>query len=121
MFGWLKKSKSSTSANRGKLDFSTIDSNEKAIELYEKGELVKMYLMPIVFGGQDNSLNTLYAPKFALGLKERFDKKIEKELMNGKRLSYSGTPKYKGKSFIPSKLVITVSGDSDFRKTIAIW
>ena len=102
-------------------DFSGIDSNIKAIALFEKGELSKIYLMPLEFGGEDIDVNTVYVPEFVQVFKKQFDKIVEDLLIDGKRLSYSAEPEYKGKSFVPSKLTIVVSGDSEFTETITIW
>ena len=121
MVNWFKKKKNSETEIKNGPDFSEIDSNEKAIDLYNKGELVKIHLMPIEFGGDDNPMNTLYAPEFAKEFKGRFDGMIEQMLIDGKQLSYSTSPKYKGNSFIPSQLIITVDGDVNFEETINIW
>jgi len=102
-------------------DYSSIDSNEKAIELFEKGELEKIHLMPLTFGGQDIPMNTLYGPPHANIFKNRFDTSLEQFIIEGKNLHYNASPEYKGKSFIPSKLTITVSGDISFKQTIEIW
>jgi hypothetical protein len=116
-FGLFKGKKS----NQIKPDFSDIDSNEKAIELFNKRQLAKVYLMPLEFGGQDGPMNYLFVPEFVVELKSRFDLMIEKLLIEGKKLGYSAEPEYKGKSFIPSKLNITVTGEVKFKETIEIW
>ncbi|TCI90952.1 hypothetical protein [Tenacibaculum sp. M341] len=121
MFKWFKKKNSSNSENENGLDYSKIDSNEKAIELFKKGELTELHLMPLEFGGQDIPMNILYVPEFAKMFKLRFDKMIEELLIDGEKLSYSAEPEYKGNSFIPSKLKIMVTGDSEFVETINIW
>ena len=36
-------------------DFSAIDSRAKAVELFERGDLEKLFLMPLEFGGVDNA------------------------------------------------------------------
>jgi len=120
MFNWFKK-KTNAESNTNGPDYSTIDSNEKALNLYKKGELSKIYLMPLEFGGQESPMNSLYVPEFAQTFKQRFDKMIEQLLIDGKKLSYSAEPEYKGKSFIPSKLRISVNGESEFKETINIW
>ena len=112
--------KDNTPLNGDNLDFSEIDNIEKAINLYEKGSLTKMYLLPLEFGGEDNPVNILYVPKVVQELKERFDKMIEEMLIEGKSLSYSSEPEYKGNSFIPSKINVGVTGDSNISKTITI-
>ena len=103
------------------LDFSAVDSQKKAITLYEKGELFKIYMMPLEFGGDAAAVNTLYVPKFVQEFKTKVDKKIEDLLMDGQRLSFTAEPEYKGNSFVPSKLKIMVTGDTEFTETIAIW
>ncbi|MGG6230461.1 hypothetical protein [Tenacibaculum sp. SDUM215027] len=120
MFNWFKK-KEKDLKKQNKLDYSKIDSNQKAADLFNKGELSKIYLMPLEFGGMESPMNSLYVPKFAQALKNKFDKTIEELLINGKKLSYSTEPEYKGNSFIPSKLTINVSGDSEFQEVIEIW
>ena len=116
-FNFFKKKTEST----GGSDFSAIDSNEKAIEFYKQQQLEKLYLMPLKFGGEDIHLNVVYVPEFVKTFKEKFDFMIEGFLIEGKELNYSATPEYKGKSFIPSKLIIEVSGDVNLNETINIW
>lgn len=116
-FGLFKGKKS----DKIKTDFSDIDSNEKAIELFNKGQLAKVYMMPLEFGGQDGPMNYLFVPEFVVELKARFDLMIKNLLIEGKKLGYSAKPEYKGNSFIPSQLIITVTGDIQFKETIEIW
>ncbi|WP_298487027.1 hypothetical protein [uncultured Maribacter sp.] len=121
MFKWFKKNNNSKSENGNAPDFSKIDSNKKAIGLFKKGELAEIHLMPLEFGGEDSPMNILYVPEFVKVFKQKFDKMIEELLADGKKLNYSAEPEYKGKSFIPSKLKINVTGDSEFSETINIW
>lgn len=58
MFGWFKKK----SPRPNGPDFSAIDSREKAEELFRRGEMEKLFLMPLEFGGTDDPRNTLYVP-----------------------------------------------------------
>lgn len=102
-------------------DYSQIDSNEKAQQLYTRRELVKLHLMPLDWGGEDAPLNIIYVPAFVLEEKARIDGIIEELLAAGHNLSYSASPEYKGKSFIASKLVIKVSGDREMEAAIEIW
>ena len=106
---------------QGLVDFNTIDSNEKAMSLFQQDKLAKIYLMPLEFGGVDGPQNTLYTPAFAALFKSRFDAMIEDLLREGKELSYTASPKYKGTSFIPSSLTISVTGEAEFTETIDIW
>lgn len=120
---WFKKKSNSNSDNNNQKgsDYSNIDSNDKAMELFENGELAKIYLMPLEFGGAESPMNSLFVPEFVKTFKQSFDSTIHDLLMQDKKLHYSANPEYKGKSFIPSKLVINVSGDADFNETINIW
>lgn len=123
MFNWFKKkdkTKLESTITNGP-NFSDIDSHEKAENLYNQGELAKLYLLPLEFGGMDAPMNIVYVPEFVNMLKKRFDIMIEELLQEGKQLSYNASPEYKGKSFIPSKLNISVSGDAEFIETIQIW
>lgn len=102
-------------------DYSTIDSNEKAHNLFAKKELVKLFLIPLEFGGQDTAMNILFVPASANNKKINFDAKIEKMLQEGVKLGYSANPEYKDSSFIPSQIVINVNGDKTITETIDIW
>jgi hypothetical protein len=102
-------------------DYSDIDSNQKAEDLYKQGKLSILYLMPLEFGGEDSPVNILYAPEAAVEQKEKFDGHVEQLLEHDFNLSYSAEPEYKGNSFIPSRLVIRVGGDKEMTETIDIW
>jgi len=121
MFKWFKKKENRTTESGNGTDFSRITTKSKAVDLYKKGELVKVHLMALEFGGEDSERNILYVPEFAQTFKHRFDKMIEELLIDGKKLSYSAEPEYKGKSVVPSKLKISVTGESEFKETINIW
>lgn len=103
------------------LDYSAIDSNEKAKALFVEGQLVKLYLMPLAFGGEDLPINTLFVPAFANNSKNNFDEEVYNMLKSGFKLHYSATPQYKGNSFIPCKLVISLQGDKTITEEINIW
>ena len=57
-------------------DFSAIDSREKAVKLFERGDLEKLFLMPLEFGGEDNALNTLFVPVGLAGVKAGIDDNV---------------------------------------------
>jgi hypothetical protein len=48
MFGWFKRKPSPPQG----ADFSEIDSREKAEALFRRGNLEKLFLMPLEFGGE---------------------------------------------------------------------
>lgn len=115
------KKRQDASGEEPRLDFSGIDSNEKAQGLFAKGQLVKLYLMPLDFGGHDSPLNTVYVPAGANRQKEGFDSKIYDLLEKGLQLRYSASPEYKGNSFIPSRVVIQVNGDQTLTEVVEVW
>jgi hypothetical protein len=66
-------------------------------------------------------VNIVYAPLFAKEKKEQLDKKLEKWLIEGKKIGMKVEPEYKGKSFIPSKLIFKVYGEENLTEVIEIW
>ena len=107
MFGWSKKNAAPSIGP----DFSKIDSQAKAEELFRRGELEKLFLMPLEFGGQDIPVNTLYVPVGVADLKAGIDNNVIGPLAaEGKITKYTATPEYQGKSFIP--IAINIWGEA---------
>src|SRR5262249_40946210 len=103
-------------------DFSGVDSREEAEELFRKGDLEKLYLMPLEFGGVDNPLNVLYVPIGVAAIKSGIDNNVIGPLASeGKITQYKAEPEYQGKSFIPIALKITAWDPGQFTSTINIW
>jgi hypothetical protein len=103
-------------------DFSKIDSLAKAEELFQRGELEKLFLVPLEFGGQDTSLNTLYVPVGIAAIKSDIDNNVIARLAaNGKATKYSALPEYQGKSRIPIAIEIVASDPGEFSTKISIW
>ena len=122
LFDMFKKNpENSGTSTQAVSGYSAVDSNQKAQELFAKGKLVKMYLMPLAFGGEDSPMNTLFVPEFANNKKNSFDSKLRGMIQSGLELEYSASPEYKGSSFIPGKLVINVTGDRTITEVIDIW
>lgn len=118
MFGWFKK-KSTLPKNP---DFSDVDSREKAQELLQCGQLEKLYLMPIEFGGEDIPLNTLYVPVGVVEIKSGIDNNVIDPLVeDGTVTKYTATPEYQGNSIVPIAIRIEASEPGDFTTTINIW
>ena len=118
MFGWLKKKSTPASGP----DFSAIDSQAKAEEMSRRGELEKLFMMPLEFGGQDVPINTLYVPIGVAAVKAGIDNNVIGPLAaEGKITKYEATPEYQGKSFIPIAIKIVASGPGKFSTTINIW
>lgn len=103
-------------------DFSAIDSLEKAEELFRRGELETLFLLPLEFGGQDIPDNTLYVPIGVADVKAGIDNNVIAPLVaDGTITKYSATAEYQGESFIPIALKIVASEPGDFTTTISIW
>src|SRR5262249_13993911 len=103
-------------------DFSGIDSQSKAEELFRRGDLEKLFLMPLEFGGQDIPLNPLYVPVGSAGVKADIDNNVIGPLAaEGKITNYTATPEYQGNSFIPIAIKIVASEPGQFSTTINIW
>lgn len=103
-------------------DFSGVDSRARAEELFRRGELEKLFMMPLEFGGEDNALNTLYVPVGVADIKWGIDNNVVKPLAaEGKITTYTATPEYQGKSFIPIAIKIVASDPGEFTTTINIW
>jgi hypothetical protein len=78
--------------------------------------------MPLEFGGSDIPPNTLYVPVGIAGIKAGIDDDVIGPLVEeGKVTSYTATPEYQGKSFIPIAIRIVASDPGQFSTTINIW
>ena len=118
MFGWFNKKSPPPNGP----DFSEIDSQAKAEELFRRGDVEKLFLMPLEFGGEDNPLNTLYVPVGVAAIKAGIDNNVIGPLAaEGKITQYTATPEYQGKSFIPIAIKIVASDPGEFSTTINIW
>jgi hypothetical protein len=103
-------------------DFSDITSRAKAEELFRRGDLEKVFLMPLEFGGQDNPLNTLYVPVGVAAIKAGIDNNVIGPLAaEGRITRYKAIPEYQGDSFIPIAIKVIASDPGDFSTTINIW
>ena len=103
-------------------DFSAIDSQAKAEELSRRGDLERILLLPVEFGGRTVPENVLYVPVGIAAVKAGIDLNVIAPLVSeGKLSQYSAVPHYQGKSFIPVAIVITASGPGHFSTTINIW
>jgi hypothetical protein len=118
MFEWFKKK---SPAPNGP-DFSGIDSQEKAEQLFGRGDLEKLFLLPLEFGGEDVEENVLFVPIGVAGIKSGIDNNVIGPLVaEGKITQYTATPEYQGKSFIPIAIRIVASNPGEFSTIINIW
>ena len=103
-------------------DFSHVDSQEKAVDLFIQGKLEKIFLMPLELGGSDTSINTLYVPPGVSSIKAGIDNNIVVPLAKvGKITEYAAIPEYQDSSFVPIAIKIEASNPSRFSTTIRIW
>ena len=106
------------------LDFTDVDSLEKARALFRAGKLEELYLFPVEFGGQAVPQNIVYVPRGIAEIKRRMDATIGKMVQDGAISKYVARPEYKGDSFIPSKIIIETSHPDKagaLNPTINIW
>jgi hypothetical protein len=103
-------------------DYSHVDSNEKAVELYRRGELVKLLLMPLDFGGADVPLNVVYVPEFVVDVKAGIDMNVVMPMIQqGECRRYAAEPRYEGASVVPTAIAIKASDPGLFQTQIRIW
>jgi hypothetical protein len=106
MFKWFKKQPPITEGP----EFSEIDSKQKAEARLQSGELEKLFLLPMEFGGTDDPRNIVYVPRGFVGIKSNIDMNIIKPLVaDGKVTRYEATPEYQDKSFVPIAIKIVAS------------
>lgn len=108
---------------KNEISFIDVDSNEKAIDLANKGILKPLYLIPLRFNGEESAQNRVFVPQAIVELKDRYDDIVEELLIQEKVNGYLCTPEYKGNSFIPSKISLVAKKDGIpvFTETINIW
>ena len=103
-------------------DFSKIDSLAKAKAMFDRGDLEKLFLLPLEFGGEDQPDNILYVPIGIADVKAGIDQNVIGPLVDaGKVTQYKAEPDYQGDSFIPISLKITAWNPGEFSSTINIW
>jgi hypothetical protein len=108
---------------KSKRDYSSLTSEQKR-KLIEKGELKPLYLIALRFGGSDGMDNMVYAPAAAVDLKNKIDDELEEFMNQGRAVKgYRCIPSYKGKSGIPTRIVIQafIDGFEQFVRDINIW
>ena len=98
MIRWFKKEPPPPSGP----DFSHVDSVAKARELFGRGQLEQLFLLPLEFGGEDVPPNVVYVPAGIAAVKSGIDRDVIGPLVaEGKITSYSATPEYQGRTVIP--------------------
>lgn len=115
MLSWFKKKQAGP-------DFSALDSLEKVQAAAADGRLLPMLLMPEEFGGPAEGMNVVFVPAWAAEQKQQIDLGTVMPLaQQGKITQYAATPQYKGRSFVPTSVVIRAHDPGDFTATVEIW
>ncbi|MBZ9556798.1 MULTISPECIES: hypothetical protein [unclassified Modicisalibacter] len=106
------------------LDYSKVDSREKAMELAREGKLQKILLFPSELGGEDIPQNVVYVPPGISEIKDSITGTLFRFAKEGVIDSLQVNPEYKGVSVIPSRIHIKTSHSGkpgEFNPTIDIW
>jgi hypothetical protein len=118
------KKLSAESWNKNGLDFSDVDSREKAEVLVEEGKLFRLFLLPMAFGGKDIPPNIVHVPAGIPEIQAQITGTIMRFAQKGLIDNLKVTPEYKGSSVIPAKIKIFTSHSGkagEFNPTIEIW
>ena len=127
MFGFFKKKSQPAPSqvpppmSRG--DFSTIDTRQKAQAAFQRGDLEKLFLVPVEFGGpEDEEDNCVYVPIGVTDIKWGIDNNIIAPLIMAEKVrEYKAEVRTFRTSVIPSVIKITASNPGHFSTTIEIW
>ena len=105
-------------------DYPKVVSTEQASQLHEKGELERIYLFPLEYGGPDIPPNIVYVPLGTTERKAAADSAVVPLLESGKAVRYAAEPTYKGDSLIPSAITIKAkdgTGTVVYERRINLW
>jgi hypothetical protein len=102
-------------------DYSHITSRELAFDLVQRGELVALFLLPEMFGGDDRPGNVVFVPPFAAEAKMRTDGQIWPLAVDRIITEYAAEPTYSGGSFVPILLTVHAYDPGRFIYIIRIW
>ena len=104
------------------IDYSAIDSREKAWRLVEQGDLVAILMCPEMFGGDERDENIVFVPEATADRKEQIDEEVILPLIQaGKVVNYSVEPAYAGKAMVPVSLTITATSPEPHLYSLQIW
>lgn len=120
MFSWLKKN-GRDPVTTGP-DWSRVDSLEKADALVTAGQLVRLQLLPAIFGGDNGHHNIAYVPPFVVEVKAGLDDNtIIPLVQQGKVRRYVASPRYEGRSLVPTAIEVCATDPANFTALIRIW
>lgn len=101
----------------------------KGISIYDAGEFVKseklkwICVISPIFGGAEDKGNQILATPEAEQEKRLIDKELQNYLKQGRSIKdFHVNFEYKGKSIIPTKIIIKATIDEeDYNKIIEVW
>jgi hypothetical protein len=103
------------------LNFSHVDSLDKAFRLASEGILEPSFLLPVEFGGASDPRNTLYVPTGIAAVKYGHDMNVILPLIQaGKVQEYYAAPEYEGGSIVPAAINIRAWGNTDVEVNLRI-
>lgn len=116
MFNFMKKNGNSN------FDISNV-SNDNVNEFLKLGQLKLIYLISPDFGGSEGRDNQIVVTPKAGKEKQFIDNELYSFLEQGKSVkNFNIDLKYKGKSIVPSKIIISANVDgNDYNKVIEVW
>jgi hypothetical protein len=115
------RTSAASAPGQAQVDYAQADTRDKVQALHRSGKLQRAYLFPLAAGGQDAEINVVYIPEKSAAEKAAIDSQILKLVAGGTAIRYSAKPVYKGNSFVPSQLVISVTGAQDAQYVVNIW
>ncbi|HQV03537.1 MULTISPECIES: hypothetical protein [unclassified Novosphingobium] len=104
------------------IDYSNVATRDDLLGHVETGSLVKMFLLPEIFGGEDRKENVVFVPPFAVDQKEELDSNTIRDLIMQRKInSYEAIPSFVGDSLVPSFVTVKVHGPEYFVFVIKVW
>lgn len=106
------------------LDYSQVTSRDAAEELARKGALFKILLFPAEFGGEEVAANVVYVPAGIPEIKDQLTGTLIRFYEEGSIDKLTVKPEYKGKSIVPSRILMRASHstkEGKFEPIIEIW
>jgi hypothetical protein len=107
-----------------RLELNDVTSFEKAEHLSNKGQLVRVLLIPAEFNGSDSDVNTVYLPKAVSKAKDQVTNSLLKLERDGQITSLDVRLVYKGNSVVPSEIIMKSwhkEKSGEFINTIKVW
>ncbi len=111
-------------ANAVRPDYSQVTSLAAARALAAEGKLVKILLFPAELGGQDVPENVAYIPPYAAEARQLVIGTLRRFLADGLIDKLEVVPEYRGKSYVPTKLVMHATHSKtpgSIHPTVEIW